>query len=181
VFSHLGKRDNTVGDIRKIPVPKPGTFEGVHCAASAYLEAAWSGAPPTALQKLLLRVDCEVLQLYSLPLQLEQLLLASFRDWERVGVPFKQTRYLPKELENSVRFSDFLQFEEDWPTTNRERGILIDKNISGTISTEERMRLGALQAYADYHIDQVAPRPTYVLDELEKRLFSGLLKKDGAA
>ena len=180
VFSHLGKRDNTVGDIRKIPVPKAGTFEGVHRAASAYLEAAWSGEPPTALQKLLLRVDCEVLELYSLPLQLEQLLLASFRDWERVGVPFKQTRYLPKELESSVRFSDFLQFEEDWPSTNRERDILIDKNISGTISTEEQMRLDALQAYADYHIDQVAPRPTHVLDELEKRLFSGLPKKDGA-
>jgi hypothetical protein len=180
-FSHLGKRDNIVGDIRKIPVPQARTFEAVHHAASAYLDAAWSGEPPAALQRLLMRVDCEVLKLYSLPLQLEQSLLASFRDWERVGVPFKQIRYLPNELENSIRFSDFLQFEEDWPTTNRERGVLIDKNISGTISTEEQMRLDALQAYADYHIDQMAPRPSHVLDELEKRLSSGLPKKDGAA
>lgn len=181
VFSHLGKRDNTVGDIRKIPIPQGGTFEGVHRAATTYLEAAWSGEPPAELQKLLLSVDCEVLTLYSLPVQLEQSLLAIFRDWERVGVPFKQTRYLPRELENSVRFPDFLQFEHDWPTTNRERGILIDKEIAGTISAEEQMRLDALQAYADYHIDQVAPEPTYVIDELEKRLYSGLPKKDGAA
>jgi hypothetical protein len=181
VFSHLGKRDNLVGDIRKIPIPKARTFESVHRAANEYLKAALSGQPAATLQKLLLKVDCEVLELYSLPPRVEQLLLSSFREWDRVGVPFKQTRYLPKELENSVRFSDFLQFEEDWPTTNRERGILIDKEISGTISAEEQMRLDALQAYADYHVDQVAPEPTSVIDELEKRLFSGLPKKDGAA
>ena len=74
-----------------------------------------------------------------------------------------------------------LQFEEDWPATNRERGLLIDKNISGTISKEEQMHLDALQAYADYHIDQVAPRPSHVLDELEKRIASGLPRRDGAA
>jgi hypothetical protein len=180
-FAHLGKRDNIVGDIRKTPVPKEGPFGRVNDSATSYLEAAGAGADPATLQMLMLRVDCEVLNLYSLPLQLEQLLLALFTDWERVGVPFKQTRYLPKELEKSVRLSDFLQFEEDWPTTNRERGILIDKDISGTISPEEQMRLDTLQAYADYHIDQVAPRPTHVLDELEKRLSSGLPKKDGAA
>ncbi len=180
-FAHLGKRDNIVGDIRKMPVPKEGSFERINDSASSYLEAAGAGADPATLQKLMLRIDCEVLKLYSLPLELEQLLLALFTDWERVGVPFKQTRYLPKELEHSVRLSDFLQFEEDWPTTNRERGILIDKNISGTINGEEQMRLNALQAYADYHIDQVGPRPTHVLDELDRRLSSGLPKKDGAA
>lgn len=178
-FSTLGRRHNIVGQIRKMPVPKVRTFGGLHRAASAYLEAARSGQPPAALQRLLLRVDCEVLGLYSLPLQLEQMLLAVFRDWERVGVPFRQTRYVPKEIEGSVRLCDFVQFEEDWPATNRERGILIDKNVSGTISTEEQQRLSALQAYADYHINQVAPRPTHVLDELEKRLFPGLSNKDG--
>jgi N-6 DNA Methylase len=180
-FSHLGKRDNTVGDIRKIPMPKERSFESVRRAAEAYLGAASSGVDSATLQKLLLIVDCEVLKLYSLPVELEQSLLAVFTDYERVGVPFSQTHYLPTELEHSLRFADFFQFEEDWPTTNRERGILIDKNISGTISTEEQLRLNALQAYADYHIDRVAPRPTGVLDELEKRLFPGLPKKDGAA
>jgi hypothetical protein len=94
-----------------------------------------------------------------------------FSGWKRVGVPFQQTRYLPLELDGKIRFSDFLQFEEDWSITNRDRGRLIDKNISGQLSTEEQIRLDALQAYTDYHIERVAPRPTHALDELENRLF----------
>jgi hypothetical protein len=93
-------------------------------------------------------------------------------------VPFKQTRYLPGELEGRIRFSDFLQLEADWPSTNRERGMLIDKNISGRLNEEERARLDALQAYTDYHIERVAPRPARALDELEDRLFSGSQTKD---
>jgi hypothetical protein len=84
-----------------------------------------------------------------------------------VGVPFNQTRRLPKELDGAMSFADFLEFERDWSVTNRERGKLIDKSVSGTLSSEERRRLDALQIYADYHIDQVSPRPTDALDELE--------------
>ena len=65
-------------------------------------------------------------------------------DWKRVGVPFTQTRYLPKELEGRIRFSDFLQFEENWSITNRERGMLIDKSISGRLNAEEQTRLDML-------------------------------------
>jgi hypothetical protein len=173
VYSHLGKRDNIVGDIRKLPIPKFRSFDGVARAASAYLAAATSETASTTLERLLLRVDSEVLRLYSLPIDLEQRVLGLFNERKRVGVPFKQTRYLPKELEGRIHFSDFLQFEENWSTTNRERGMLIDKNISGSLSAEERMRLDALQAYTDYHIERVAPRPTQALDELENRLFSG--------
>jgi hypothetical protein len=172
-YSYLGKRDNIVGDIRKIPIPKTRSFEGVERAANEYLAAASSETASANLERLLLRVDSEVLKLYSLPLDLEQRVLGLFSDWKRVGVPFKQTRYLPKELEGRLRFFDFLQFEEDWSITNRERGMLIDKNISGRLNAEERTRLDALQAYTDYHIERVAPRPTHALDELENRLFSG--------
>jgi hypothetical protein len=98
----------------------------------------------------------------------------------RAGVQFNQSRNLPKEVAAGMSFSDFLEFEKDWSVTNRERGMLIDKSISGTLSSEERRRLDALQTYADYHIDQVSPRPTDVLDELEKRLFSGLPKRNSA-
>lgn len=178
-FSHLPKRDNIVGDIRRIPIPKVSSFERVQAATSDYLEAAGSpGVGPASLQKLLLRVDCEVLKLYALPPELEQSLLGLFTDWERVGVPFRQARYLPKELEGRVRFSEFLEFENDWSTTNRERGILIDKSITESLTTEEQERLDALQAYADYHIDHVAPRPTQVLDDLESQLFSRHPAKD---
>jgi hypothetical protein len=177
-FSHLGRRHNLVGDIREIPIPNTRSFEAVERAASAYLAAATSETAPAKLEKLLLRVDAEVLKLYSLPLELERHVLEVFSGWRRVGVPFKQTRYLPKELEGKIHFSDFLQFEADWPSTNRERGMLIDKNISGRLNEEERARLDALQAYTDYHIERVAPRPTRALDELEDRLFSGSPTKD---
>jgi hypothetical protein len=176
-FSHLGKRDNIVGDIRKIPLPKVISFERVERAALAYLAAASTETDMATLRNLLLRVDCEVLKLYYLPLELEQSLLALFNDCRRVGVPFKQTEYLPRELAGRISFSDFLQFEEDWSATNRERGKLIDKNIAGTLKAEERPRLDALQAYADYHLDQIAPRPTNMLDELEGRLFSSVSTK----
>jgi len=175
-FSHLSKRDNIVGDIRKIPLPKKRAFGGVEGAANAYLEAASSGTAPETLQKLLLQVDSEALKLYSLPLEVEQSLLAIFTGEERVGVPFTQTRYLPEALVGSIRFSDFLQFEEDWSATNRERGKLIDKDITGNLNAEEQARLDALQVYADYHIDKVSPRPTHVLDELEDKLFSSVTK-----
>lgn len=175
-FSHLGKRDNIVGDIRRIPGPKKNSFEGVERAATAYLEAASAETDRATLQRLLLRVDSEVLNLYSLPLDLEQSLLGLFTDCKRVGVPFVQAGYLPKELAGRLSLSDFLQFEEDWATTNRERGILIEKDITGNLNTVEQARLDALQAYADYHIDKVAPRPTHVLDELEDKLFSSATK-----
>jgi hypothetical protein len=178
VYSHLGKRDNIVGDLRKMPMPKPRSLEGVERAAIAYLAAASSETVSAKLERLLLHVDAEVLKLYSLPLDLEQRVLGLFSERKRVGVPFKQTRYLPRELDGRMRFSDFLQFEEDWPSTNRERGMLIDKNISGRLDEKERARLDALQAYTDYRIERVAPRPTRELDELENRLFSGPQTKD---
>jgi N-6 DNA Methylase len=178
-FSHLGKRDNIVGDIRRIPVPKASSFESLHRAASNYLEAASQRTELARLQELLLRLDCEVLNLYSLPLDLETSLLSVFTRWERVGVPFQQCRYLPSELSRRVHLSDFIEFQRDWSTTNRERGELIDKSIAGTLSPKEQVRLEALEAYADYHLDQVAPRSTEALDELEKRLFSTIPMKDG--
>jgi len=128
-----------------------------------------------------MRLDCEVLSLYSLPLNLEQSLLGMFTGWDRVGVSFRQSRYLPAELTGRLRVSEFIAFERDWPATNRERGELIDKSISGTLSADEKVRLDALDAYTDYHLDQVVPRSTDVLDELEKSLFSDTPTKDGDA
>jgi hypothetical protein len=116
-FSHLGKRHNIVGDIRNIPIPKAKSFAGVERAAIAYLTAASSETTSAHLDRLLLHVDSEVLKLYSLPIELEQRLLGLFSDWDRVGVPFTQTRFLPKALEGKIRFPDFLQFEENWSVT----------------------------------------------------------------
>ncbi len=178
-FSHLGKRDNIVGDVRRIPMPKAGPFDRVEGAALAYLAAASSpGADPTNLLRLLLQVDCEVLALYSLPLECEQSLLGLFKDRERVGVAFAQAGYLPKELEGRLRFCDFAYFADDWSVTNRERGALIDKSISGSLTAAEQKRLDTLQVYADYHIEQVAPRRVRDVEEFEGRLFSRLPETD---
>jgi hypothetical protein len=170
-FSHLGKRHNIVGTIRKMPIPKVRSLEGIHDAASTYLAAASSQTDSAGLQKLLMRVDCEVLKLYSLPLALEQSVLTLFTDWERVGVSFKQTGYLTKELSGRLYLSDFLQFEADWLATNRERGKLIDKNIAGALTAEELIRLDMLQAYADYHLEKVTPRPSSIFDSMENKRF----------
>jgi hypothetical protein len=180
-YCHLGKRHNIVGDIRQIPVPDADSFQAVSQAATAYLHAAVSRQDSTTLQHLLLRLDVEVLKLYSLPVELEWALLNLFNGCNRVGVPFTQNRYLPAELSHPIRLADFLQFESDWPTTNRERGRLIDRNIAETISADERIRLDALQAYADYYLDKVAPRPTRVLDELEERLLVSSSEKPRGA
>ncbi len=93
-------------------------------------------------------------------------------------MPFTRTGFLPKALEGKIHLSGFLHFEESWSVTNRERGKLIDKNISGKIGPEERARLEALQAYAGYHIPKASPRPSHLLDELEKR-FLGAPEKGG--
>ncbi|NQU21519.1 MAG: N-6 DNA methylase [Candidatus Nealsonbacteria bacterium] len=178
VFSNVAKRDNLVGDLRRIPVPRGNNFTNIETAAKVYLEAASARSDKEKLQALMSRVDAEVLRQYSLPLELEQSLLSLFTDWERVGVPFEQTRYLPAELEGQIRFADFVDYEADWRTTNRRRGKLIDKDIAGTLSPSERAELDGLQTYADYHLQQVAPRPTHVLDELEDLVLAKSAKHD---
>jgi N-6 DNA Methylase len=170
-FSHLSKRHNLVGDLRNIPVPKHNSYGRVEDAANSYLAAALAGLDSSTLHNLMLRVDSAVLHLYSLPLELEQSLLALFTGWRRVGVPFVQCSYLPKDLAGRLHLFDFVEFEKNWAVTNRERGKLIDKSISGALTKDERMRLDKLQVYADYHIDKISPRPSRVLDELEDKLF----------
>jgi hypothetical protein len=169
-YSHLGRRHNIVGDIRRIPLPKHCASAELHQAVAAYWNAVSEETQPAELDRLLLRVDAEGLKLYDLPLDLEQQVLSLFADWNRVGVPFTQDRYLPATIEGKLSLWQFLEMEGAWSATNRERGRLIDKNIAGTITAEERARLDVLQAYADYHLQKVSPRPTHRLYELERRL-----------
>lgn len=53
---------------------------------------------------------------------------------------------------------------------NVRRGYLVDKDIAGSLTSRERAELDELQARVDYHLQQVAPRPTDVLDKLEALL-----------
>ncbi|HEY3937915.1 MAG TPA: N-6 DNA methylase [Bryobacteraceae bacterium] len=169
-YSYLGKRDNIVGDIRRLPLPKRLSSATLDRAVAVYWDAVARKVPQTELERVLMHVDAEGLKLYDLPLALEQQVLCLFTGWRRVGVPFEQTRFLPEPLQGRLGLSQFLAMEGSWPATNQERGQLIDKNIAGTITAEERARLDVLQAYADYHLQKVSPRPTRLLDELERRL-----------
>lgn len=76
---------------------------------------------------------------------------------------------VPKELEGKLHWNRFADYEADWSIANRRRGELIDKDISGKgLSSAERSELDGLQAYADYHLEQVARRPTHDLEYLEQ-------------
>ena len=171
-FTHLAKRDNLVGDMRRIPVPKGASFDEIEMAARVYLDAATVGATPEELRRFMFQVDAAVLRQYALPIELEWALLSLFTGWSRVGVPFEQNRYFPSELNGPMRLSDFLAYESDWPSANRRRGRLVDKEIEGTITSHETVDLASLQAYADYYLEKVSPRPTHILEELERRVFA---------
>jgi hypothetical protein len=110
-YSHLGKRDNIVGDIRRIPLPAQCSSAALDRAVAAYWDAASKQTESTELDRLLLRVDAEGLKLYNLPLDLEQQVLSVFADWNRVGVPFAQNRYLPATIEGKLSLCQFLEME----------------------------------------------------------------------
>ena len=171
-FSHLGKRDNLVKIMRQIPMPNDFDADGIEACVSKYFDAAHSNGSDEELQALMRDVDAAVLRQYNLPPEIEYKLLSLFDGWERVGVPFRQTQYLPEELGGKIGFSDFNEYEKDWLKTNRRRGKLIDKKIDKSITKEEKIELKQLQAYADYYLEKVAPRPTDALDQLEDLIFS---------
>ncbi|MBC8872645.1 MAG: hypothetical protein H8E44_24695 [Planctomycetes bacterium] len=58
----------------------------------------------------------------------------------------------------------------DWPILNRRRVYLIKKQISGDVSPEELVELEHLQAQADGHMSEVAPRPLEMLWDLKRKL-----------
>ena len=175
VFAHLGKRDNVVGDIREMPMPAKASFGALETAATRYVKEASSNPGAPKLKEYLFDVDCEVLRLYALPAKLERLILETFTGWERVGVPFNQSFYFPEGFRADVSLADFRKIEESWPRTNRERGLLIDRQIAGGLDDIQHARLQVLQEYADYHINQVAPVPISELDELERNLLARLI------
>ena len=50
----------------------------------------------------------------------------------------------------------------EWSTLNRERGLLIDKAIARNLTAAEENRLKELEAIAERHIEEVAPRPILI-------------------
>ena len=172
-YCHMGKREILVGKLRQMPIPGSRPSPRLTTSAAAYLEAAVSGVADAELEALMREVDLAVLELYDLPSEWEFTLLELFAGHQRVGVPFSHERYYPEKFRIPIKLKDFTEMGRDWVRTNRERGLLIDKRIEGTITPTERARLDALQAYAEYYVHSQAPRPDSVLDEIEERISRG--------
>jgi hypothetical protein len=181
VFAHLGKRHNIVGEVRRLPMPLKASFGAVETAAGRYLKEVSSNPSSPKLKELLLDVDCEVLRLYALPATLERLVLEVFAGWERVGVPLGQSSYFPEGFTADVSLADFRKIERSWEETNRERGLLIDRQIASGLDDVQGARLSVLQEYADYHLNQVAPLPVNQLDELERKLLTRMIDGGGGS
>src|SRR5579864_1621360 len=97
-FTHLGKRDNTVGVIRNLPMPSVFSADRLDGQVRAYFSAANSVTDSDSLRTLLLAIDAEVLKLYSLNVEMESALLQTFSGVRRLGVPFLQCGYIPDQL-----------------------------------------------------------------------------------
>lgn len=180
--SHSMKRDVLVGLLRQMPVPLvPTSTDAVVAAVQNYLKFVRRD-PNSILQKpinaekartLMLRVDCEVLKLYDLPRELERQLLDYFAGWQREGVPFKFDRYFPEHFTDPISLSDYLAITADWPSTNRRRAELIEKDIAGTISVDEQSELEHLQSLASSRRNLIAPLPLAELKRLHREVVGG--------
>jgi hypothetical protein len=89
------------------------------------------------LRSLHWRVDAEVLKLYALPPELERELLDAFDGVPRVGVPFEQTRYIPREFREALTLDDFLRITDEWEQTDDRRCQLVEKKFRGGGRTAE--------------------------------------------
>ncbi len=175
-FAHAGKRDNLVGMLRKFPMPQGEEFSEIDDAVKHFFASANQGGDARSQLTLMSEISAAVLKRYNLPNELEYQLLSLFDGWERPGVSFKQSVLLPCELGGKVRYSDFVQYEKNWRTTNRRRAILIDKKIEGTLTEDERNEFEALQTYTDYYLEKETPLPTDELEKLENLLLRTSIK-----
>jgi len=101
---HLGKRDNLVGTMRRMPVPawSAASAAQIEQAAMRCRALATStgplyeaGATAEGIRRALLEMDAAVLQAYDLPPRLERQLLDLFAGVERKGVGCDFTGYYP--------------------------------------------------------------------------------------
>jgi hypothetical protein len=123
------------------------------------------------LKHLHWRMDAEVLALYNLPAPLERQLLDYFTGERRVGVPFEQTEYFPKDFEGMNRLSELLTITADWPKRSKRRAFLIKNEYDhGSLSANEEAELESLQRLASLRGQLVAPKDRSELDASIRRL-----------
>ena len=103
-YTHLGKRDNLVGMMRKMPVPRwsQAHVANIEQAAMRYRTLTTATGPlydgqatPEGIKRALLEMDAAVLRAYDIPPRLERRLLDLFTGVERKGVGCTFTGYYP--------------------------------------------------------------------------------------
>ncbi len=173
-YSHLGKRDNLVGTMRKLRVPEASSSElsNVVSLVEQYFASVEAHEGPLFNQEtvrspreILLRLDAAVLGTYRLARETERELLDLFAGWQRGGVPFEHGGYFPKHFEQPLHLRELVAITYDWPETNRLRGLLIEREARGKLSAKDLDELEQLQRLADLRTDLLDP---FDLEELER-------------
>lgn len=178
-YTHTGKREIPSVVMRNMPVPKvqANDLMPLMSAVREYLQAvqkhedSWFSLEDTDKLKILhWRIDAEVLRLYNLPGHLERQVLDLFIGEKRLGVPFEQDQYFPREFKEPLALRDLLAITVDWGQTNERRTALIFKKVKMNISVEERLELDELQRLADCRIRLLAPLPLQEMEAVKQDL-----------
>jgi hypothetical protein len=184
-FTHSTKREILAGMLREMRVPELSdtAVSNLTTAVRIYFDSVAIYENPIPLRsdddrakereqvKLLhWRIDAEVLRLYALSAELERELLDFFTNWERAGVPFKQTHYFPEGFDEAISLADFLAITTDWQTTNKDRLKLIEKKATEGISVEDKNELNKLQRLAGLKRELLSSPSLRELSQMEMDL-----------
>jgi N-6 DNA methylase len=169
-------RPKTKPSAAKKKLPKETASDQMHLELPGQASDEEIVGAKERLRALHWRVDAEVLRLYSLPPELEREFLDAFDGVPRVGVPFEQTRYIPREFRDVLTLDEFLRITDEWDATEARRCKLIEKRIkTGSRTSEEEKEFKQLQRLLMLHRRLYAPLPTAEIKALTKRL-----KEEGA-
>ncbi|MBK8000685.1 MAG: hypothetical protein IPK15_18705 [Verrucomicrobia bacterium] len=70
----------------------------------------------------------------------------------RVGVPFEQTRYIPREFRDVLTLDEFLRITDEWDAAEARRCKLIEKRMkTGSRTSEEEKEFKQLQRLLMLH------------------------------
>ncbi len=122
------------------------------------------------LRALHWRVDAEVLRLYALPPKVERELLDSFAGVARVGVPFVQTEYIPREHRDVQTLDDWLRITDEWEATGQQRDALLKKEFAGKIEAAGAGELKDLTRLLRLRRRTFAPLPIADLEAFRDKL-----------
>lgn len=123
------------------------------------------------LRALHWRVDAEVLRLYELPPEMERQLLDAFDGVRRVGVPFEQGGYIPRDFREARTLDEYLRITDEWEITDSRRCELIEKRIKvGVRTPEEEAEFRQLQRLFTLRRRLFSPLPTEEIRALARKI-----------